>query len=148
MRRIRLLSCLAPLFVAACVVVPVGIAPFPLIGPDTLLPVGQSWTIDSALGMPRPAGVVATLSRTPQGIGGGSACNLYFGEAEFGPARLDFRNISSTEMDCPEPAKGFERRVLAALNAADGLSGAPGGSLTLTAGGRPIAQLTAQPTPR
>lgn len=148
MRRIHLLSCLAPLLVSACVVVPVGIAPIPLIGPDTLVPVGQSWRIDEALGMPRPAGVVATLSRTPQGIGGGSGCNLYFGEADFGPARLDFRNLSSTGMDCPEPAKSFERRALAALDAADGISGAPGGPLTLTSGGRPVAQLTPQPTPQ
>lgn len=121
---------------------PVGIA-----SPAALLPSGSVWRITRASGMDALPAHPATLSRTAGEIGGSTGCNEYFGQARITATALDFGGIGQTERACADPrAMEFERRVVLALDRADGVRGTPGGALTLTAGGAEVARLAPLPS--
>lgn len=130
-----------PLALAACVTEADTDTAASAGSPATLLPQGQEWRIVKASGIDTPADTVATLTRTADGVAGSGGCNRYFGSATITEDTLKFGELGSTMMACLGPSMQYERHVHDALKAADGVTGTPGGTLTLTAKGQPVAQL-------
>lgn len=136
---------LLPLALAACMAdaeTGGGTSPAPTASsPAALLPQGQEWRIVSAGGMQSPADTVATLTRTDKGVAGSSGCNRFFGGATITESKLSFDQLAGTMMACPGPEMEYEGHVMKALESVDGVTGTVGGKLTLTAGGKPVAEL-------
>jgi heat shock protein HslJ len=108
--------------------------------PDLSL-VGPTWTLDSIMTgdvvSSVPAGVVATLSFTPEGgVAIASGCNSGGGRVEVLAGALRFSELVQTDMACPGARGEVEAAVMAVLGAGQVAYSIDASIMTLTAGGR------------
>jgi heat shock protein HslJ len=108
--------------------------------PDLPL-VGRRWTVTAVVQGDTvasvPAGAVATLEITPDGVLRlQTGCNEGGGRVTVEPATLEFGEIVTTLRACDDPAGGLEAAVLSVLRAEKVAYRIEAGTLALTAGDR------------
>ena len=103
--------------------------------PNLLLPSGGTWAITAVNGTPAPQG--ARLTRRGAQAGGSDGCATLSGGFATSGARLDLPGLARSGA-AGAACGGAPDAVLAALQAADGVSAVSDGTLQLTAAGRPV----------
>lgn len=101
---------------------------------------GTSWTVVAIDLQPVPAGISPTIQREGDRVGGNGGCNQFGGAITVSGQRLTFGEMASTLMACQPAAMEVEARLHGALKRVDGVRAA-GGTLQLTAQGRPVVTL-------
>ena len=85
---------------------------------------GPEWTLaEIGRGGPVPDGISITLTFQGDRVAGSGGCNRYFGTVtSTTPGELAFSAMGTTQMACPDPAMGAERKYLRSLARASSYS--------------------------
>ena len=101
----------------------------------------QLWDIRTLNGAPVSAPEDATIGFTPDGrVSAGLGCNRMIGSYTRHGGMLDFRQMASTLMACPDDLAAEERKLVEGLASVDGYRLDDAGALVLTARGAPVLE--------